>query len=129
MNKIEKLDIKTDIKVNEFVNMIKDCHEKLFPDASLLTQCEKFEEEFEEFETTNYNDTKELADLFIVACGIYRFNKAIGECLCTSILSSFYKDDLKLSIFANVVVDKMNKNIDRVWDNKNGYYHNVSSIN
>lgn len=129
MEKIEKLELKNDLEVGEFVDIIKDCHEKLFPDATLLTQCEKFEEEYNEFKATEYKDAKELADMFIVACGIYRFNKALGQCLCKSILSDFYEDDLRLTVFTHLVVNKMNKNIDRVWDNKSGYYHHVSTVN
>ena len=48
-------------------------NEETFPEATLTNQLEKFTEETRELERVDNQDISELADMFIVACGISRF--------------------------------------------------------
>lgn len=126
----------------EFMERIANKHEELFPDVTLMSQITKFSEEYNEMIEANKHIDKEpdkfleeLADMFIVACGILRFNTALGNCLCKSIADDFiYKEDDKgnnyLSELTTKVIEKMNKNIKRVWNKTlDGNYKHVSYLN
>lgn len=126
----------------EFIERVRDTHQKLFPDVTLMSQIAKFDEKYDEMlEATKHiaeepdKFLEELADMFIVACGITRFNEALGYCLCKSIVDDFiYKEDDKgnncLSELTIKVIEKMNKNIKRVWSKTaDGNYKHVSYLN
>lgn len=126
----------------DFMKRVKDKHQELFKDVTLISQITKYSEEFNEMEEANRHIDEnpeafyeELADMFIVACGILRFNEALGKCLCKSIVDDFiYKKDEEdndyLSVITTKVIEKMNKNIKRVWSKtKDGNYKHVSSYN
>lgn len=126
----------------DFMKRIKDKHQELFKDVTLMSQITKYSEEYNEMEeaTRHIDDNpdafyEELADMFIVACGILRFNEALGKCLCKSIADDFiYKRNDKsedyLFELTSRVIEKMNKNIKRVWSKtKDGNYKHVSSYN
>ena len=139
IKKLEQIDYEP---LLEFMERIKNKHEELFPDVTLTSQIAKFDEEYEEMiEANKHIDEnpdsfyEELADMFIVACGIIRFNEALGNCLCKSIADHFmYKEDDKgnnyLSELTTKVIEKMNKNIKRVWSKTaDGNYKHVSYLN
>lgn len=60
----------------ETIQSIIKWHAETFPDATLQGQAQKFQEEKKEYlAATNIGDkTEELADVFIVGCGIARFD-------------------------------------------------------
>lgn len=102
-------------------------HEKTFPKATLAGQREKWQAERAEFsDAITKNDPAEylleLADLFIVACGIARFDSVqalqyfgiIGDTLKT-----FFITNSALTI---AVKDKMDINRKRDWNFANGQY-------
>lgn len=60
----------------ETIKSIIEWHEQTFPDATLEGQLEKFKEEEKEYSETP--NLLELADMFIVACGIARFNSILS---------------------------------------------------
>lgn len=73
--KIEKTQkFELSIKFDEEMEKIKKWNEKTFPDATMAGQLMKLEEELREFtETkTQKEQTKELADVFIVLGGLKR---------------------------------------------------------
>lgn len=126
----------------DFIKRVKDKHQELFKDVTLMSQITKYSEEYDEMmEATKHIDEnpeafyEELADMFIVACGILRFNEALGKSLCKSIGDDFvYKKDEDglncLNELTTKVIEKMNKNIKRVWSKtKDGNYKHVSSYN
>lgn len=126
----------------EFIERIVNTHKELFHDVTLMSQIAKFDEEYDEMIEANKHIAEEpdkyleeLADMFIVACGILRFNEALGYCLCKSIADDFiYKEDDKgnnyLSELTIKVIEKMNKNIKRVWSKTaDGNYKHVSYLN
>lgn len=139
---IKELEIINNEILLDFIERVRDKHQELFKDVTLMSQITKFSEEYNEMEeATKHIDEnpeafyEELADMFIVACGILRFNEALGICLCKSITDDFtYKKDKEgNNILAELtirVIEKMNKNIKRVWSKtKNGNYKHVSSYN
>lgn len=128
-------------KLIDFMYRVRDKHQELFKDVTLMSQITKFSEEYNEMldalKLVDNPDAfyEELADMFIVACGILRFNEAIGQCLCKSVADEFvYRVDKSgndySSILTTKVIEKMNKNIKRVWSKtKDGNYKHVSSYN
>lgn len=103
---------------------IVDWHKKTFPDAGLEGQKKKFKEEKQEWARSH--DIMELADIYIVACGLLRystmdammvFHYVEEECL----LNSIYHADL-----IKAVDKKMNINYHRIWKvTNNGSYHHI----
>ena len=139
---IKELEIINNEILLDFMERVRDKHQELFKDVTLMSQITKFSEEYNEMEeATKHIDEnpdafyEELADMFIVSCGILRFNEALGKCLCKSIVDDFtYKKDEEgndyLSVLTTKVIEKMNKNIKRVWSKtKDDCYKHVSSYN
>ena len=139
---IKELEIINNETLLDFMERVRDKHQELFKDVTLKSQITKFSEEYNEMEEAfkHFDENpdafyEELADMFIVACGILRFNEALGNCLCKSITDDFiYKKDEKdndyLCVLTTKVIEKMNKNIKRVWSKtKDGNYKHVSSYN
>lgn len=99
-------------------------HEKTFPDTSLTGQKAKLQEEKQEWRAGHNID--ELADCYIVACGLLRFpskDAAVAfhfveeQCLLNSIFAS---------VLLKAVDNKMKINYNRKWEaTKNGAYHHV----
>lgn len=140
---IKELEIIDNENLLDFMKRVRDKHQELFKDVTLMSQISKFSEEYNEMiealKLAENGNTdlfyEELADMFIVACGILRFNEALGQCVCKSIVDDFtYKKDEEgnnfLAELAIRVIKKMNKNIKRVWSKtKDGNYKHVSSYN
>lgn len=111
-------------------NKIIKVHEYLFYETNLEAQMRKYKDECEEFcEANEENKLEELADMYICACGIERFDYIIGTHLQKYVLelhSSYYKKDQILE----KVIEKMNILQTRSWkkDNK-GYYQHEICIN
>lgn len=127
-----EFDIKNYNDINPLIDDIIEVHKELFPTATLLTQIEKYEEEKQELLEANEVDKviEEFADIFIVACGIKRFNDYLGTDLCNFIIKTItnYEDRIDLM---KAVCNKMNKNQKRSWkETKDGYYkHKIHNIN
>lgn len=62
--------------MKETIETIIQWHRETFPDATLEGQLEKFEDERVEYGESE--SLEELADLFIVACGIARFDYVVA---------------------------------------------------
>lgn len=116
---------------DDFISLAEkvcEVHTQLFPDATLISQIKKFEEEYGEVEhaatvlKSDEETKKELADLFIVACGIKRFS----EPLFTILQAGLVKDVPDRLEFAEAIVNKMNKNIKRKWNNTDGLYKHIT---
>ena len=124
---IQELDIKNYDDLIDLFDAVEKVHAELFPDATIETQCAKFSEEYNEMqEAAEQRDEiqikNEAADCFIVAAGIHRFNHAVGYILF-KVLCDGIPDNYE---FAEAIINKMNKNIKRKWDNKNGYYKHTT---
>ena len=125
---IEELNANDFDDFQELAEKVSEIHAQLFPDATLESQIKKFEEEFEEVEYAakvlmSDEETKnELADLYIVACGIKRFS----EPLFTILQAGLVKDIPDRQEYAEAIIAKMNKNIKRKWNNNNGLYKHTT---
>lgn len=101
-------------------------HEDLFPLATLGSQIEKLEEELEEVEKTNgyYNTINEIADCFIVCCGIYRFAPKVALLNASSLIATAEQFGIR-SVLLKSVEAKWEFNKSRKWEFKDGMYHHV----
>lgn len=115
--------------MRETIQTIIDWHTEMFPDATLDGQLAKFDEERKEFDNTSWgvwDEVEELGDMFIVACGIMRFDmkqgmSALEEVFFKLGVTNYTSDDLW-----HAVVEKMKKNRARVWKKTGeGTYHHV----
>lgn len=115
--------------MSETIETIAKWHKETFPDATIDGQKAKFEEELKEYnEAVNM---QELADMFIVACGIARFDSVaaleffavVFKALCTwKIIGAW-------GVLQTVIDDKMSKNRKRVWNKTDdGRYHHQNGI-
>lgn len=129
----EMIGIKDDDE-NEDVATIIKWHKEVFPEADFEGQLKKWEEEYGEFLTARtHKDTAEmvaeLADLFIVACGIMRFNLIQG---CQRMLlwnELRYTHGWSHSTCQEAINKKMKKNRARKWEYLgNGNYHHVKGV-
>ena len=108
-------------------NKILKVHEYLFYEANFDSQIKKYKDEVAEYCNANDEDKlEELADMYICACGIGRFDYTIGTHLQKYVLelhSSQYKKEQILE----KVVEKMNILQTRSWkkDNKGYYQHEI----
>lgn len=106
----------------ETIQSIIEWQEQTFPDATLEGQIKKFKIEHLEYSMSHPKDISELADMFIVACGIARFDY-IKSFSCFTIIddilesSSFTDSD-----FVKAVDDKMAINRKRKWNFQDGQY-------
>lgn len=109
----------------ETIESIRQWHEETFPDATFEGQTNKFSEEVQEYIDAmgTEKELTELADMFIVACGISRFssNNALFE-----LVDSRIKDKEE---FQKVVDEKMKINRERKWDKGNGEYKHIGEDN
>lgn len=114
--------------MKETVLSIAKWHEQTFPDTDLQGQLAKFQEETDEY--AEDESLAELADMFIVACGITRFDNlaALG---CFAIVADFlskHKNFAASIIFAEEVEKKMAVNRKRTWEKTQyGNYHHTNA--
>jgi hypothetical protein len=105
-------------------------HEQTFPDATLEGQLEKFEDERIEYAESECME--ELADLFIVACGIARFDSI--EALrafwfVERILQRWQKVSVSRHALQEVIKKKMQKNRKRIFIySGDGHYQHKAGI-
>lgn len=118
--------------MKESILSIAQWHKDTFPDATLDGQRLKWMEEKREWKESLrpavgiFGDVNELADMFIVACGLTRFSDTeamfcfgrVERELCESL---FATKDLE-----NAIDKKMERNRARIWEKQaNGSYHHV----
>jgi hypothetical protein len=114
----------------ETVSSIAQWHQETFPDCGLQDQMDKFDEEAKEYEESN--SLIELADMFIVACGIARFDSVIALEYFAEVykLLKRWKRIATVPVFHMVIDEKMEKNRNRVWEKTTqGNYHHVECNN
>lgn len=101
-------------------------HEELFPLADLGSQTAKLEEELKEIESVTgyYNTINEIADCFIVCCGIYRFAPKVALLNASSILATAEQFGIR-SVLLKSVEAKWEFNKKRKWKFENGIYHHI----
>lgn len=111
--------------MKETIESIIQWHRETFPDATLEGQICKFVEEMGEFGAGH--SLEELADLYIVACGMCRFR-------CSAAIEYFAmvyeflraKGDHMIDLLISVE-NKMAENRNRDWNFKDGQYKHKES--
>lgn len=106
----------------ETIQSIIEWHTKTFPNATLEGQLEKFKKERKEWLDSEHTDISELADMFIVACGVARFD-TIEAMFCFGRVD----DNLTISVFQTKELEKaidkkMEINRKRKWNFQDGQY-------
>ena len=87
---------------------IAESHKELFPRATPESQFWKLEEEIAEFKAAVGEDSiKELADIWIVCAGLYRWFPETAYAVY-----SYYSDDI---INAQYGLDKIESEVNRKW--------------
>lgn len=113
--------------MKETIISIAKWHEETFPDATLEGQLKKYDEEKEEFAKSDRKDLSELADMFIVACGVARFDMCWGIYTLNNV--SFWRDvsGFDTRKLCEAIEKKMEKNRKRVWEKiGNGTFHHTN---
>ena len=103
-------------------NEIIEWHTQTFPDATMEGQLIKLEEEMNELANAENKEEelKEAADVYIVLCGLKRWNCQIGKFI------THYWFVPALTLY-KAVVQKMNKNKARTWaKTTEGSYHHTN---
>ena len=111
--------------MRETILSIAKWHEQTFPDTDLQGQLAKFQEETDEY--AENQSLAELADMFIVASGMCRFDiiAALGCFSIVADLLSKHENFAASVIFAEEVQKKMVKNRNRTWEKTQyvNYHH------
>ena len=115
--------------MKETINTIIQWHSQMFPDATLKDQMDKYEEERKEWLDSDCNDPSELADMFVVACGLARFDMYTGLCALENVIFWANNKSISMSKLVEAVEKKMKKNRKRVWNKTgNGTYHHENGV-
>lgn len=116
--------MKNETQNNETILSIAKWHEETFPEATLTNQLEKFTEETREWSASDNQDISELADMFIVACGISRFSLTLAALKFNKVAHYLVSENVDPREFDKTVRKKMEKNRQRKWAKvKTGGYH------
>lgn len=117
--------------MKETIKSIIEWHEQTFPDATLEGQIKKFYEEYGEVLAAEVIDNGkvdiyfELADCFIVACGVYRFSIALGTKLMVDVFNLSEKYCFPLESLETHVQIKMQINRNRKWQKKGNSFQHI----
>ena len=112
----------------ESIKSIIDWHTETFPEASMDGQITKFLDERVEYTcaTTPEERLTEMADCFIVACGIARFNIVYGSRFFGEAFDMFVEaKDVTIDALQKAIDDKMAINRQRKWGKGKGNYQHV----
>lgn len=117
--------------MNETIQSIIEWHTKTFPEATLDGQKTKFDEEIEEYTKAEKQAdiANEMADLFIVACGIARFDNIAATAYFALVWHAYKESFILRPDFEKALNEKMAKNRKRVWNKTaEGTYHHEKGI-
>ena len=121
----------------ELIKDVMDWHAETFPEATGSGQLSKLNEEVNEYVAIRADDfgvgLEELADIFIVGCGLARFSNpgalmAFGFVYteCIDYCKNFGNDVVfYLDLVSEAVVKKMETNRQRKWTKGKGEYKHV----
>ena len=97
-------------------------------EISLITinhQIDKYDEEQKEFIDSKYKDVTELADMFIVACGMTRFDAFTAIWYLKDVYDWVEECSILERDVEQAVAKKMAINRHRVWEKKGGLYKHI----
>jgi hypothetical protein len=105
--------------MSENIASIIKWHEQTFPDATLEGQIEKFDDEVKEFyeaELLSDEAATELADCFVVGCGMARFSFLFAMNAFSFVFDYLVDEDEFAKKFLSAVENKMQTNRQRKWN-------------
>jgi hypothetical protein len=113
--------------MQDTIKTVMEWSEQAFPDATLVGQTGKFEDELTEyFNATNHQDRiKELADIFIVAMSICRFGLGEGLYYLQRAWKIYEGSPYSLGNVCYNIQEKMKINRSRKWEKKDGQYQHI----
>lgn len=114
--------------MKETIASIIKWHEQTFPDATLEGQIEKFDDEVKEFyeaELLSDEAATELADCFVVGCGMARFSFLSAMNAFSFVLGYLVGEDEFAKKFLSAVENKMQTNRKRKWSVGKGNYQHI----
>ena len=113
--------------MQDTIKTVMEWSEQAFPDATLVGQIGKFDDELTEyFNATNHQDRiKELADIFIVAMSICRFGLDEGLYYLNYAWDIYKGSPYSLGNVCYNIQEKMKTNRSRKWEKKDGQYQHV----
>lgn len=114
--------------MKETIKSIILWHEQTFPDATLEGQVEKFDDEVKEFyeaELLSDEAAIELADCFVVGCGIARFSFLSAMNAFSFVLGYLVGEDEFAKKFLSAVENKMQINRKRKWGKQGNSYQHI----
>ena len=111
--------------MKETIKSIIEWHEQTFPDATLAGQLEKYQDELQELVQSNHKDITELADMFVVSCGICRFSLTQGMTAFWKVADLGARMFLIKEQFDAAVNNKMAINRQRKWGIGKGNYQHI----
>lgn len=121
--------------MKESILSIAQWHKDTFPDATQDGQRLKWMEEKREWKESLRpvtkdlvcGDVKELADMFIVACGLTRFSDAEAMFCFSSVVRELCSSLFATSDLEKAIDKKMERNRARIWEKTSqGNYHHTN---
>lgn len=109
--------------MKETIKSIIEWHEQTFPDATLEGQELKYRDELLEWSDSGCEDVFELADMFIVACGIARFSLEKGLYYIADAYAA--ATEIGTDELFGAVQEKMQINRQRKWGIGKGNYQHI----
>lgn len=115
----------------ETIKGIIEWSEQTFPDATLEGQIDKFNTEYDEYFEATDTDSRleELADVFIVAFSISRFDLQEGLFYINDAWQLYSDSPYGWDELGPAIEKKMAKNRLRTWEKKNGNYQHKGEAN
>lgn len=123
--KEERLKNRTPNNWGELIDILKKEHEETFKDITLDAQLDKFVDEQQELIDADncLEESREIADMIIVAAGIARFApRFVDKVIRPYIQEKIGVNDKVNSIICYMALDKSLINKERKWAKKNGKY-------
>ena len=109
--------------MSETIKSIILWHEQTFPDATLMGQLGKFADERKEFEQEP--SLEEWSDMFIVACGIARFDSILALHYFSDCFKILERQAIRNTYIQQAVDKKMQINRKRKWGIGKGNYQHI----
>lgn len=109
--------------MKETIKSIIEWHEQTFPDATLEGQLAKFADERKEFEQEP--SLEEWSDMFIVACGIARFDSVLSLHYFSDCFKILERQAIRNVYVQQAINEKMAINRNRKWGKKGNSYQHI----
>lgn len=113
--------------MKETIKSIIEWSEQTFPDANLEGQIDKFSTEYEEYFEANTleEQAEELADVFVVAFGISRFDLQEGLFYINEAWQLYYNSPFAWEDLEQAINKKMKINRGRKWNKVGNNFQHV----